>query len=129
MTKPLDAFPTDATSDADRMIDLASAMAARVGDGRAVGGRTAAERVMDNQRATLGDDMLLDELRRSTRVSTRQIRVDFIEVHTPAKVLGYVRKHRKDFIALRGDDPAWADEIGRYPSESLAVEALRMRRA
>jgi hypothetical protein len=84
---------------------------------------------MDNHVATLGDDMLLDELRRSTRVSTRQIRVDFIEVHTPAKVLGYVRKHRKDFIALRGDDPAWADEIGRYPSESLAVEALRMRRA
>lgn len=125
------------------MIDLASAVSERVGDGLVSAGRsmvspvsagsdtdrTPAERVMHNHVATLGDDMLLDELRRSTRVSTWQIRLDFIEVHTPTKVLGYVRRQRKQFIALRGDDPAWADEIGRYPSESLAVEALRMRRA
>jgi hypothetical protein len=77
----------------------------------------------------LDDDTLLDELRRNATVSTRHIRADFTEVHTPAKVLGYVVKHRKQFAALRGDDPAWAHEIGRYPSESLAVEALRMRRA
>ncbi|PZE76080.1 hypothetical protein [Curtobacterium sp. MCBD17_019] len=80
-------------------------------------------------RLALSDDRLLDELRRNARVSTRRIRADFVEVHTPTRVLGYVKGQRKSFVALRGDDPAWADEIGRYPSESLAVEALRMRRA
>jgi alkylation response protein AidB-like acyl-CoA dehydrogenase len=40
-----------------------------------------------------------------------------------------VCRQRKQFLALRGDDPAWAQEIGRYATESLAVEALRMRRA
>ncbi|PZF56822.1 MULTISPECIES: hypothetical protein [unclassified Curtobacterium] len=80
-------------------------------------------------RLALSDDRLLDELRRNARVSTRRIRADFVEVHTPTRVLGYVKGQRKSFVALRGDDPAWAEEIGRYPSESLAVEALRMRRA
>jgi hypothetical protein len=78
---------------------------------------------------TVSDDLLLDELRRGARVSTRRIRSDFIEVHTPTRVLGYVRGQRRSFVALRGGDPAWAQEIGRYPSEALAVEALRMRRA
>lgn len=77
----------------------------------------------------LSDDRLLDELRRNARVSTRRIRTDFVEVHTPTRVLGYVRGTRRSFIALRGDDPAWSEEIGRYPTEALAVEALRMRRA
>jgi hypothetical protein len=74
------------------------------------------------------DDMLLDELRRNATVSSRHIRNGFVEVYTPVRVLGYVTRQRKVFVALRGDDPAWAREIGRYPSESLAVEALRMRR-
>jgi hypothetical protein len=74
------------------------------------------------------DVMLLDELRRNATVSSRRIRADFVEVHTPTRVLGYVSRQRHGFVALRGDDPAWAQEIGRYPSESLAVEALRMRR-
>ncbi|WP_156364283.1 hypothetical protein [Curtobacterium sp. Leaf261] len=143
MTKPIDALPNDATSRTPRMMDLASAVSERVGgepsaasrpvilpaSGASAADRTPAERVIHTHVATLGDDILLDELRRSTRVSTRQIRLDFTEVHTPAKVLGYVRRQRKQFIALRGDDPAWAEEIGQYPSESLAVEALRMRRA
>jgi hypothetical protein len=72
--------------------------------------------------------MLLDELRRNARVSSRRIRTDFVEVYTPGRVLGYVSKQRRGYVALRGDDPAWAQEVGRYPSESLAVEALRMRR-
>jgi len=88
-------------------------------------------RVVDlmTRAAGMTDDLLLDELRRNARVATRRIRADFVEVHTPTKVLGYVRGQRRAFVALRGDDPAWAEEIGRYPSESLAVEALRMRRA
>lgn len=82
----------------------------------------------DTQTIAPSDVMLLDELRKNAMVSSRRIRADFVEVHTPARVLGYVSKQRHGFVALRGDDPAWAQEVGRYPSESLAVEALRMRR-
>ncbi|OIH97967.1 hypothetical protein [Curtobacterium sp. MCBA15_001] len=77
---------------------------------------------------TMSDQLLLDTLRRNAQVTTRAIRRDFTEVATASSVLGYVCRQRKQFIALRGDDPAWAREIGRYDSESLAVEALRMRR-
>ncbi|MFZ7087496.1 hypothetical protein [Curtobacterium sp. RRHDQ10] len=118
MTEPLAAPAASSTSDALRMIDIATAVSSGVAP-HGLGARV----------ATMTDDMLLDELRRNARVATRQIRPDFAEVHTPTKVLGYVRRLRKTFIALRGDDPAWAEEIGSYPSESLAVEALRMRRA
>jgi hypothetical protein len=76
----------------------------------------------------MSDELLLDTLRRNAQVTTRHIRKDFAEVVTGTAVLGYVVRQRKDFVALRGDDPAWAQEIGRYPTESLAVEALRMRR-
>jgi hypothetical protein len=82
----------------------------------------------DTQTIAPSDVMLLDELRKNAMVSSRRIRADFVEVHTPVRVLGYVSKQRHGFVALRGDDPAWAQEVGRYPSESLAVEALRMRR-
>jgi hypothetical protein len=82
----------------------------------------------DMQTATVSDLMLLDELRKNATVSTRRIRADFTEVHTPARVLGYVSKQRHGFVALRGEDPAWAQEVGRYATEPLAVEALRMRR-
>ncbi|WP_420365594.1 hypothetical protein AAEP80_00780 [Curtobacterium sp. L3-7] len=77
---------------------------------------------------TMSDQLLLDTLRRNAQVTTRHIRKDFVEVATASSVLGYVCRQRKQFIALRGDDPAWAHEIGRYGTESLAVEALRMRR-
>jgi hypothetical protein len=76
----------------------------------------------------MSDELLLDALRRNAKVSIRHIRKDFAEVTTSRTVLGYVVRQRKEFLALRGDDPAWAQEIGRYPSESLAIEALRMRR-
>lgn len=79
--------------------------------------------------STPGDALLLDALRRRASVSLRRIRNDFVEVHTPHSVLGYVRHDQLGFTALRGDDPAWAEEIGQYTTESLAVEALRMRRA
>ncbi|MFS0731857.1 hypothetical protein ABC270_17515 [Curtobacterium sp. 1P10AnD] len=77
---------------------------------------------------TMSDELLLDTLRRNAKVSTRHIREDFLEVATASTVLGYVCRQRSEYIALRGDDPAWAQEVGRYGTEALAVEALRMRR-
>lgn len=77
---------------------------------------------------TMSDELLLDTLRRNAKVSTRHIREDFVEVATATTVLGYVCRQRSEYIALRGDDPAWAQEVGRYGTEALAVEALRMRR-
>ncbi len=106
MNEPIDATQTSSTGDARRIVELAAATDTR-----------------------MSDAFLLDTLRRSTQVSTRHIRTDFVEVATATAVLGYVCRQQSDYVALRGDDPAWAQEIGRYPSESLAVEALRMRRA
>jgi hypothetical protein len=103
--EPIEATQTSTTGDARRIVELAAAT-----------------------NTSMSDQLLLDTLRRNAQVTTRHIRKDFAEVATGNAVLGYVAKQRKDFIALRGDDPAWAQEIGRYPSESLAVEALRMRR-
>lgn len=103
--EPIDATQTSSTGDARRLVELAAATG-----------------------TTMSDELLLDTLRRNAAVTTRHIRNDFAEVATGTAVLGYVVRQRKDFLALRGDDPAWAQEIGRYPSESLAVEALRMRR-
>ena len=106
MNQPIDATQTSSTGDARRIVELAAATD-----------------------TSMSDAFLLDTLRRSAQVSTRHIRTDFVEVATATAVLGYVCRQHGDSVALRGDDPAWAEEIGRYPSESLAVEALRMRRA
>lgn len=92
---------------------------------------TGARRIVELAAATnttMSDEFLLDTLRRNAKVSTRHIREDFIEVANAATVLGYVCRQRAEYIALRGDDPAWAQEVGRYGTEALAVEALRMRR-
>jgi len=106
VNQPIDAMQTSSTGDARRIVELAAATD-----------------------TSMSDAFLLDALRRSAQVSTRHIRTDFVEVATATAVLGYVCRQHSDYVALRGDDPAWAQEIGRYPSESLAVEALRMRRA
>ena len=105
MIEHIDATQSSNTGDARRIVELAAAT-----------------------NTTMSDQLLLDTLRRNAHVTTRHIRKDFAEVSTASSVLGYVCRQRKQFIALRGDDPAWAQEIGRYDSESLAVEALRMRR-
>ncbi|MBT2501822.1 hypothetical protein [Curtobacterium sp. ISL-83] len=105
MTEPTDATPTSTTVDARHIVELAAVT-----------------------HTSMSDQLLLDTLRRNAQVTTRHIRKDFVEVSTATTVLGYVCRQRKDFIALRGDDPAWAQEVGRYATESLAVEALRMRR-
>jgi hypothetical protein len=101
----IDATQSSTSGDARRIVELAAAT-----------------------NTTMSDQLLLDTLRRNAQVTTRHIRKDFVEVATASSVLGYVCRQRKQFIALRGDDPAWAHEIGRYGTESLAVEALRMRR-
>jgi hypothetical protein len=103
--EPIDATQTSSNGDARRLVELAAATG-----------------------TTMSDELLLDALRRNAKVSIRHIRKDFAEVTTGTTVLGYVVRQRKEYLALRGDDPAWAQEIGRYPSEPLAVEALRMRR-
>jgi len=43
-------------------------------------------------------------------------------------VLGHVRAEQGTFVALRGADPRWGEVVGRYPSEGLALEALRQRK-
>lgn len=106
MIEHIDATQSDSTGDARRIVELAAAT-----------------------HTSMSNELLLDTLRRNAQVTTRHIRKDFVEVATASSVLGYVCRQRKDFIALRGDDPAWAQEVGRYATESLAVEALRMRRA
>ncbi len=105
VSEPIDATQASTTGDARRLVELAAAT-----------------------NTTMSNELLLDTLRRNAQVTTRHIRTDFVEVASATAVLGYVCKQRKEFVALRGDDPAWAHEVGRYPSESLAVEALRMRR-
>ncbi|MCA5922783.1 MULTISPECIES: hypothetical protein [Curtobacterium] len=105
MIEPIEATQTSTTGDARRIVELAAATG-----------------------TTMSNELLLDTLRRGAKVTTRHIRTDFIEVATATAVLGYVCRQREDFVALRGDDPAWAHEVGRYATESLAVEALRMRR-
>ncbi len=106
MIEPIDATQASTTGDARRIVELAAAT-----------------------NTSMSNQMLLDTLRRNAQVTTRHIRKDFVEVATATTVLGYVCRQRKEYIALRGDDPAWAQEVGRYGTESLAVEALRMRRA
>lgn len=106
VTEPIDATQTSTTGDARRIVELAAAT-----------------------NTSMSNQLLLDTLRRNAQVSTRHIRKDFIEVANAQTVLGYVCRQRKDYVALRGDDPAWAQEVGRYGTEALAVEALRMRRA
>lgn len=105
MIEHIDATQSSTSGDARRIVELAAAT-----------------------NTTMSDQLLLDTLRRNAQVTTRHIRKDFVEVATASSVLGYVCRQRKQFVALRGDDPAWAHEIGRYDTESLAVEALRMRR-
>ncbi|MDM7891860.1 hypothetical protein [Curtobacterium caseinilyticum] len=106
MTEPIDATQASTTGDARRIVELAAAT-----------------------NTTMSNQLLLDTLRRNAQVTTRHIRTDFVEVATATTVLGYVCRQRKEYVALRGDDPAWAQEVGRYGTEALAVEALRMRRA
>ncbi|MCL9666068.1 hypothetical protein L2091_12620 [Curtobacterium albidum] len=106
MTEPIDATQASTTGDARRIVELAAAT-----------------------NTTMSNQLLLDTLRRNAQVTTRHIRTDFVEVATATAVLGYVCRQGSEYTALRGDDPAWAQEIGRYGTESLAVEALRMRRA
>jgi len=106
VTEPIDATQASTTGDARRIVELAAAT-----------------------NTTMSNQLLLDTLRRNAQVTTRHIRTDFVEVATATTVLGYVCRQRKEYVALRGDDPAWAQEVGRYGTEALAVEALRMRRA
>ncbi len=69
-----------------------------------------------------------DVLRRMARVITRSVSSDLVQVSTPDRVLGHVRAEQGAFVALRGADPRWGEVVGRYPSEGLALEALRQRK-
>jgi len=106
VTERIDATRTSTTGDARRIVELAAAT-----------------------NTSMSNQLLLDTLRRNAQVTARHIRDDFIEVATATTVLGYVCRQQSEYVALRGDDPAWAQEVGRYGTEALAVEALRMRRA
>ncbi|MBD8727336.1 hypothetical protein [Frigoribacterium sp. CFBP 13707] len=70
----------------------------------------------------------IEPLRRSARILTRSVAPDLVQVSTPDRVLGFVRSDRDSYVALRGTDPRWADELGRYISQGLALEALRLRK-
>lgn len=70
----------------------------------------------------------LEPLRRAARLITTTVSSDLVRVSTPERVLGHVRSEQGGFVALRGGDPRAADVVGRYPSQGLALEALRQRR-
>jgi hypothetical protein len=70
----------------------------------------------------------LEPLRRSARVVTKVVSADLVRVSTPDRVLGHVRTEPGGFTALRGPDVRAADVLGRYPSQGMALEALRQRR-
>jgi hypothetical protein len=70
----------------------------------------------------------IEPLRRSVRILTRDVAPGLVQVSTPDRVLGFVRDDGGRFTALRGTDPRVADEVGRYPSRGLALEALRLRK-
>jgi hypothetical protein len=61
----------------------------------------------------------IEPLRRSARIVTRSVAPDLVQVSAP---------DRDTFVALRGADPRWAVEVGRYVSQGLALEALRLRK-
>lgn len=69
-----------------------------------------------------------DVLRRMARVITRTVAADLVQVSTPDRVIGHVRAEHGRYVAVRGADPRWGDVIGRYPTEGLALEALRQRK-
>jgi hypothetical protein len=70
----------------------------------------------------------IEPLRRSARIVTRSVAPDLVQVSAPDRVIGFVRTDRDTFVALRGADPRWAVEVGRYVSQGLALEALRLRK-
>ena len=70
----------------------------------------------------------LEPLRRNARVVTKVVAADLVRVSTPDRVLGHVRTEPGGFTALRGADVRTAEVVGRYPSQGLALEALRQRR-
>lgn len=70
----------------------------------------------------------LEPLRRNARVITKALSADLVQVSTPDRVLGHVRAERGSYLALRGRDPRSAEVVGSYPTEGLALEALRQRR-
>ena len=70
----------------------------------------------------------LEPLRRNARVVTKVVSADLVRVSTPDRVLGHVRTEPGGFTARRGADVRTAEVVGRYPSQGLALEALRQRR-
>jgi hypothetical protein len=70
----------------------------------------------------------LEPLRRSARISTRVVSGGLVQVSTPDRVLGHVRAEGGVHVALKGANPAWAEEVGRYATQGTAIEALRLRK-
>ncbi|MBD8702430.1 hypothetical protein SOM11_00245 [Frigoribacterium sp. CFBP9039] len=70
----------------------------------------------------------IDAVRRNARVSTRSIAADLVQVSTPDRVLGHIRVENGSHVALRGANPHWGDEVGRYATQGMALEALRLRK-
>ncbi|NIJ04111.1 hypothetical protein [Frigoribacterium faeni] len=70
----------------------------------------------------------LEPLRRSTRITTRVVSAGLVQVSTPDRVLGHVRDEGGVHVAIKGPNPAWGDEVGRYATQGMALEALRLRK-
>jgi hypothetical protein len=70
----------------------------------------------------------VEPLRRSAQLSTRIVSGGLVQVSTPDRVLGHVRDEGGVHVALKGPNPAWAEEVGRYATLGMALEALRLRK-
>jgi len=70
----------------------------------------------------------LEPLRRSARITTRVVSAGLVQVSTPDRVLGHVRDEGGVHVAIKGPNPAWGDEVGRYATQGMALEALRLRK-
>jgi hypothetical protein len=70
----------------------------------------------------------LEPLRRGARLSTRTVSPGLVQVSMPDRVLGHVRDEGGVHVAIKGPDVAWGDEVGRYATQGMALEALRLRK-
>jgi len=70
----------------------------------------------------------IETIRRNAQVSTRSVSGDLVQVSTPDRVLGHIRLENGSYVALKGANPHWGDEVGRYATQGMAVEALRQRK-
>ena len=69
-----------------------------------------------------------EDLRRNAEVSIKILSDDLTRVSVPGHVLGFIQSDDGVFIALKGDHVNSSEEVGRYSTHGLALEAVRLRK-